>query len=156
MHHHAPADYTCPVCLGIQHAITDDTLIRPSDIVLQTETVTVFINSFFMDTNPGHAIVVPNEHYENLYDLPPDVHHALGDAVQRVAAAMRQAYRCDGITTRQNNEPAADQHAFHYHHHVIPRYTADRFNNVNQAKNKRQVDSAEREAYAKKLRAALH
>lgn len=32
---------------------------------------------------------------------------------------------CDGVTFLQNNEPASNQHAFHYHLHVLPRYTND-------------------------------
>ncbi|MCD8507561.1 hypothetical protein LRY65_04310 [Candidatus Woesebacteria bacterium] len=45
-----------------------------------------------------------------------------------MSIAIKEAYHCDGITLRQNNEPAGDQHALHYHMHVFPRYEGDAFN----------------------------
>jgi len=38
---------------------------------------------------------------------------------------MKSAYGCDGVNLLQNNEPAAGQHAFHYHLHLFPRYDGD-------------------------------
>ena len=51
----------------------------------------------------------------NLYDLPAEVGHAVWDLTQRVAVAMRAAYDCDGISTRQYNEPAGNQDVWHLH-----------------------------------------
>lgn len=42
---------------------------------------------------------------------------------------MKAEYHCDRITNRQHNEPAGDQHIWHYHLHVIPRYSGDDFYN---------------------------
>lgn len=139
----APEGYVCPICPGIKRIVNKDTLMRPTDIVYTDELVTVFINSFFMGNNAGHAIVVPNEHYESLYTLPQAAGHRIFDVAQRTALAMKQAYSCDGITLRQNNEPAGDQHAFHFHLHVFPRYTNDGYNGVLPSE-KRLADPAER------------
>lgn len=99
-------------------------------------------------------IVVPNEHYENIYDLPPKYGHQIFDAAQKIALAMKQAYGCDGITTRQNNEPEGDQHAFHFHFHVWPRYKNDGLNAV-RPEEKRLAGPLVRAEYARKMRAAL-
>jgi histidine triad (HIT) family protein len=40
---------------------------------------------------------------------------------------MKQVYDCDGVSTRQHNEPAGNQDVWHYHLHVTPRYHGDRF-----------------------------
>jgi histidine triad (HIT) family protein len=40
---------------------------------------------------------------------------------------MKTAYSCDGISTRQHNEPAGSQDVWHYHLHVIPRYKDDQY-----------------------------
>jgi len=32
---------------------------------------------------------------------------------------------CDGVSTRQHNEPAGNQDTWHYHVHVFPRYIDD-------------------------------
>jgi len=150
----APQDYQCPICFGFAGDTSPATLIRPSDVVYKDELVTVLINSFFMGKNAGHVIVVPNEHFENLYVLPPAVGHRVFDVAKKMALTLKRAYNCDGIKLMQNNEPAADQHAFHFHLHVYPRYDNDGFNSILPA-DKRLAEPAERAEYAQKLKAAL-
>jgi histidine triad (HIT) family protein len=150
----APQDYECPICLGLQGSDSPKTLIKPTDFVYQDELVTAFINTFFMGKNAGHVIVVPNEHFESIYTLPPEHGHRIFDVAKKVALAMKEAYHCDGITTRNNNEPAGDQHAFHFHFHVFPRYENDGYNSVAPA-DKRLAEPDERASYAEKLKKAL-
>ena len=38
---------------------------------------------------------------------------------------MKQAYECNGVSTRQHNEPAGNQDMFHLHVHVFPRWRHD-------------------------------
>lgn len=128
--------------------------MKPTDIVYKDELVTAFINSFFVGKNVGHVIVVPNEHFENLYILPPECGHRVFDIAKKIALAMKEAYVCDGITTRQNNEPAGDQHAFHFHFHIFPRYKDDGYNAV-QPSEKRLAEPSERAEYAWKLKTTL-
>ena len=149
-----PEGYTCPICLGVNEAESPETLMRPTDIIYKDALVTGFINSFFIGKNAGHAIVVPNDHYENIYDLPAEIGHRVFDVSQKISLAMKKVYGCDGITIRQNNEPAGDQHAFHFHLHVFPRYKDDGYNAV-QPSEKRLADPKERSAYAARLSAAL-
>jgi len=150
----APENYNCPICMGIQGSESTDTLIRPNDIVYEDNLVVGFINSFFMGKNAGHVIVVPKEHYESIYTLPAEYGHRVFDVAQKIAMAMKTAYDCDGITTRQNNEPAGDQHAFHYHFHIFPRYNNDGYNQVAPA-DKRLAEPDERAKYAGRIKAAL-
>lgn len=150
----APKDYVCPICLGVKRVENDDTLMKPTDIVYSDAVVTVFINSFFMGKNVGHAIIVPNEHYENAYELPSEIGHHVFDVSQKIAVAIKKAYGADGVTMKQNNEPAGDQHAFHYHLHVFPRYKDDGFNTI-QPDQKRLADPSERAEYAQKLKSEL-
>jgi histidine triad (HIT) family protein len=151
---HAPDNYICPICLAIQGVENDDTLMKTSDIVYKDDLVTVFINSFFMGKNAGHVIVVPNEHFENIYSLPTQEVHRIFEIAKKMALTIKKAYECNGITIRQNNEPAGDQHAFHFHLHVFPRYNEDGFNNV-QPSDKRLASPEERAKFAAKLKAAL-
>ncbi|MBW4061966.1 HIT domain-containing protein [Candidatus Saccharibacteria bacterium] len=151
---HAPENYDCPICLGLLGSASQKTLIKASDFVYRDELVSAFINTFFIGKNGGHVIVVPNEHFENIYTLPVAHGHRIFDVAQMIALAMKAAYDCDGITTRNNNEPAGDQHAFHYHFHVFPRYVDDDYNSVSPAE-KRLTEPAERAGYAAKIKAAL-
>lgn len=124
----APKNYTCPICLGNQGIESDATLLHQADLVFQDEMIVVWINSFWIRGNEGHVIIVPKDHYGNIYDLPDEVGHRIFEMSKQCSLAIREAYGCDGITIRQNNEPAGDQHAFHYHMHVFPRYDGDDFN----------------------------
>ena len=150
----APENYNCPICLGVQRSESTDTLIRPTDFVYEDELVVGFINSFFMGKNAGHVIVVPREHYESIYTLPAEHGHRVFDVAQKIAIAMKAAYNADGITTRQNNEPAGDQHAFHYHFHIFPRYDDDGYNQVAPS-DKRLAEPEERAEYAERIKQAL-
>lgn len=150
MFNHTPINYKCPICLGIQGVESEDTMLKQADLVFKDDLVSVFINSFFINGNEGHLIVVPNKHFENLYDLDPRYGHRIIDISQKMAVVVKNAYSCDGITIRQNNEPASGQHAFHYHMHIFPRYDNDNFEvNVSQ---KRATTEAERLEYLKKLK----
>ncbi len=44
---------------------------------------------------------------------------------QKISLAIKTLYDCDGISTRQHNEPAGNQDVWHYHLHVFPRYADD-------------------------------
>ena len=153
MHNHAPANYVCPICIALQGIENDTTMIRQTDIVYRDDLVTAFIGSFFVGNNPGHPILVPNSHHENLYDLPDPEAHRLISVSRRIAQALKASHSCDGVTVRQNNEPASHQHAFHYHMHLFPRYTGDEFEkNIGVS---RKTTPEERLAYADRLREAI-
>lgn len=150
----APKDYICPICLGVQGVENDHTLIHPSDFVYKDDQVSALINSFWIGENKGHVIIVPNEHYENIYEIPEEVGHRIFDVSKILTIAIREVYKAEGITLRQNNEPAGDQHAFHYHLHIFPRYAGDEFN-LNASKKSKLHPPEERAIYAEKLKKYL-
>lgn len=84
------------------------------------------MNPKWWPRNPGSALVIPNDHYENVYDLPPDLGAPIQHAVRDTALALKEAFSCAGVSTRQHNEPAGNQDVWHYHVHVFPRYQDDR------------------------------
>lgn len=153
MYNHASKDYECPICLGIKGIESDKTLVKQDDIVYGDDVVTAFINSFWIKNNPGHVVVVPNQHYENIYDIPDGVAAQIHKIAKNIALAMKQAYTCGGITTLQNNEPAGNQHAFHYHFHIFPRYDNDELH-ANMM-NKQLADPVQRKEFAEKLKKEL-
>jgi histidine triad (HIT) family protein len=120
---HEPPGYECPVCLLA--AGLDTARNRQGDIVRRTSGAMAFISPRWWPRNHGHVVVVPIRHYENLYSLPARAGHAVHDLVREIAIAIRQTYGCDGISTRQHNEPAGNQDVWHYHVHVFPRYAGD-------------------------------
>ena len=153
MYNHAPSDYICPICLGVQGIESKDTLIRQSDIVYRDDKVMTFVASYFIGNNPGHFIVVPLEHYENHYELPDEIGAHVFAVSKKIAIVMKTVYQCGGVTTLQNNEPIGGQHAFHYHLHLFPRYENDELHA--HMMNKRKTTAKERLPYVQKIKASL-
>ncbi len=155
MYNHAPENYKCPICLGVQGIESDDTMIRQSDIVYKDDLVTVFIGSIWVgNNNPGHPLVVPNEHCENIYDMPEETGHRIFDVAKKVALALKEVRKCEGVTFLQNNEPVGGQHAFHYHLHVFPRFAGDELHS--NMSNSYRPTGEERKPYADDLKEILN
>ena len=82
----------------------------------------------FMDINPatdGHVLVVPTGHASDLWELPEEDGVAVWRTVHRVARAIRETLRPDGLNLIQANGRVAFQTVFHFHVHVVPRYEGD-------------------------------
>ncbi len=81
-----------------------------------------------LDNGPatrGHALILPKDHYQDLYELPDDTAAGAMKLAKKVAARMKEVLHCDGLNLVQNNGAAAGQTVLHFHLHVIPRYEND-------------------------------
>jgi histidine triad (HIT) family protein len=95
----------------------------PAEIVDEDEHTVAFMD--IVPWTRGHALVVPREHSRNLYDIDERDLGATLVAAQRLARRMRDRLGCDGVNLLNSSEPAADQVVFHFHLHVIPRWSDD-------------------------------
>lgn len=78
----------------------------------------------FMDIaplSPGHVLVIPKPHWENLYEMPAPNLAAVMETARRVAHALRRTIAPPGLGVYQLNGSEAGQTVFHYHVHLIPR-----------------------------------
>lgn len=73
----------------------------------------------------GHALILPKEHYDNVWELGEEEAAAVMGIAAKVSAAQKAALGCDGVNLLQNNGVAAGQTVFHFHMHLIPRYDND-------------------------------
>src|SRR6185436_12442075 len=73
MYNHAPSEYVCPFCLLVQSKESTETQLKQTDIVFQTADVTAFMATRKYPHNQGHVLIIPNEHFENIYDLPQEI-----------------------------------------------------------------------------------
>ncbi len=73
----------------------------------------------------GHALILPKEHYANLYELPDETAGAVLKLAKKMATIMTEKLGCDGFNLVQNNGEVAGQTVFHFHMHLIPRYEND-------------------------------
>ena len=123
---HAPENYACPFCeLRDGEIRSPENLCALSDLVHRDETVMAFMACDGFGNHGGHVMVVPTEHHETLYDLPDGTAAAIMVMSRKVALAMKRAWAPDGTSVRQHNEPAGNQHVWHYHLHVFPRFHGD-------------------------------
>ena len=82
----------------------------------------------FMDVNPGtrgHLLVVPRAHVADLHEIGDEDLTAVARTARAMAAKVVDRLGADGVNVIQNNGRAAWQTVFHYHVHVLPRYTDD-------------------------------
>jgi histidine triad (HIT) family protein len=153
VYNHQPTGYRCPFCRVAAGEDLRDDFTKQADIIFRDSTLTAFVSSAWWPANPGNVLVVPNEHHENVYDIPDAVLAAIQVMGKRVALAMKAAYGCDGTSFRQHNEPGGDQEVWHYHLHVFPRYVGDQL--YVRSIERRATSPAERAPYAEKLRQRL-
>lgn len=73
----------------------------------------------------GHALILPKEHYANLYELPEELASKALVVAKKVATKMTDIVGCEGYNVLQNNGEVAGQTVFHFHIHLIPRYKED-------------------------------
>ena len=73
----------------------------------------------------GHALILPKNHYRDLFDLPEEEAQKAMILTKKMALRMRERLACDGFNLVQNNEEVAGQTVFHFHIHLIPRYEGD-------------------------------
>ncbi len=95
----------------------------PSRTIYEDDTFRVI-----MDLSPatkGHALILPKEHYEDLFSLPDTLTKEAFALAKKMASQIKEALQCDGFNIVQNNGSVAGQTIFHFHIHLIPRYNDD-------------------------------
>jgi ATP adenylyltransferase len=100
---------------------TDDAKSR---IVYRGEHCFVILNTF--PYTPGHVMVVPYEHLDELQKLPTPAANEMIALSQRMETVLRELYHPDGINLGMNIGKAAGAGITgHIHMHVLPRWVAD-------------------------------
>lgn len=81
-----------------------------------------------LDASPatkGHALILPKEHYANIYEIDEDVLGKAAKLAKKIITHEKEVLGCDGYNIVQNNGEVAGQTVFHFHMHLIPRYGND-------------------------------
>ena len=97
--------------------------IFPTNTIYEDEEFRVIL-----DLEPaakGHALILPKEHYKNLYELPDETAGKVMKLAKKMAIRMTDKLQADGFNLVQNNNEIAGQTVFHFHLHLIPRYNDD-------------------------------
>lgn len=101
--------------------------------------------------NPGHTLVMPKKHSENIFDVGEAELHKTMDVVKVIATKLKENMNATGVNVVQNNGRHAGQLVSHIHFHVIPRYPED---NVIITYKRVQMEEKDFDDIANKLTAA--
>ena len=124
-----------------------------ASLVYQDGSVTAFMD--ILPVNPGHLLVVPNQHTPDLASLD----EGTGGRMFTVAVRMSQALRgadvaCEGVNLYLADGRAAGQEVLHVHLHVLPRFAGDGFG-LRRAKQLHRSSREELDTVAARIRSAL-
>jgi histidine triad (HIT) family protein len=95
----------------------------PSEVVYEDDSVFCFLD--IHPVNPGHVLVVPKSHFENLEDLPDGFDVKLMSAIKKMTLIIKRSLGYEATNLMLNNGVAAGQVIPHVHFHVIPRKAGD-------------------------------
>lgn len=92
----------------------------PTNKIYEDSDFTVILDA--SPASKGHALILPKEHFKDLYEIDESVAAKVLPLAKKMAAHMRDVLHCDGFNIVQNNGETAGQTVFHFHTHLIPRY----------------------------------
>lgn len=73
----------------------------------------------------GHMLVIPKTHYQNIIECDEETNKHLFSIAKKMAQRTLDVLKADGVNILVNTNEVAGQSVFHFHIHVIPRYTND-------------------------------
>jgi len=123
-----------------------------ADIVHEDELTIAVVD--LRQHNPGHVLVIPKAHINDVRGLDERTGSALMNSLVRIAKAVDSAFPNEGMTVWHSIGPAAFQEVPHMHLHVHPRRLGDGLLRVypNVPTN---VDPVTRATYADQIRREL-
>ena len=108
----------------------------PCKKILETEKTISFLD--INPVTPGHILIIPKEHYENIFETPDVILEEINTTCKKIAILVKKKLNATGVNVLNSSGKDAQQEVFHLHYHVIPRYKNDtlkiHFNNNNKHK----------------------
>ena len=92
----------------------------PSNTIYEDEDFKVIMD--IAPASKGHALVLPKNHFDNIYDIDSEILAKAVKVAQKVIKHATAILGCDGYNLLQNNGEVAGQTVFHFHMHLIPRF----------------------------------
>ena len=100
----------------------------PTNTIYEDDTFRVILDA--APASKGHALILPKDHYANLYEIDEEVAAEAMKLAKKMAVHMTEVLNCDGFNLVQNNGETAGQTVFHFHMHLIPRYKDIKNNDI--------------------------
>lgn len=122
----------------------------PASIIYEDESVMAFLD--IRPLNMGHTLVIPKDHYVDIFDTPTDLLGQIHKVSKKISVAAKAAANSDGISIIQQNGKAAGQEIFHIHVHVVPRFQGQKLPHFSELM---EVERAKLDVMAEKIRQHL-
>ncbi len=106
----------CIFCQIVKHEI-------PCHQVYEDDKVLTFLD--IKPVNPGHILVLPKKHYQNIDDITEEDFIAVMLVVKKMGKLLKEKLGVAGYNVVENNDPVSGQNIPHLHFHVIPRHVGD-------------------------------
>ena len=100
--------------------------VIPTNSLYEDDVVKVIFDAG--PASSGHVLILPKEHFDNVYSLDDDTADHIFQVAVKVAKALKEGLNLEGLNIVQNNGEIAGQTVFHFHMHIIPRYKGDTVN----------------------------
>ena len=105
--------------------------------------------------NPGHTLVIPKNHAQDIFSIGERDAAELMKAIRKVAIGVKKATGAKGISITQNNGQTAGQVVPHIHFHVIPRTEAEKGLGLESVLPVKNQDEAGLDSMAKKISVSI-
>ena len=101
----------------------DFTQIQPERIVYKNDSFFIIKDAF--PVSPGHLLIISNIVRKDYFELSTDEKDDLSATIVIAKGIIEKQYKPDGYNIGMNCGESAGQTVFHFHCHLIPRYTGD-------------------------------
>ncbi len=105
--------------------------------------------------NPGHTVVVSNNHHETIMDLPEKEAGHIFNTVRKVSLGIVNGTAADGVSIAQSSGASAGNLIKHFHFHIIPRFSNEDPVSIEGILPIKKTTDAEKDKIVKKIKSKI-
>ncbi len=95
----------------------------PSHTIYEDGEIKAFLD--IQPSNPGHTLIIPKKHYENIFDLPERLLLRITSTAKKLGGHYREKAGYNAFNIIQSSGKDANQDVMHFHMHLVPRHEHD-------------------------------
>lgn len=95
----------------------------PSKVIYEDEDTLAFLD--ISQNTMGHTLIIPKQETRSVLSANDKTVAKVNRVAQKIAQDLIEIFGAKGVNILTNAESVAGQTVFHYHVHVIPRYTEE-------------------------------